>query len=726
MAPDADHANPRLGPGCYTADEPALISGKLFGDEGYAPFASLTPRQSYFDATVSRGPAPGAYPIENLRPALHSPHKAPEFGMSRVARFGKLTNQNPGPGTYRVADALAPRNRARARAEQQLELGSRTHPLTRQPLRGTADEQAAAASGLTVEAAARAAVAVGGMQKSLSTTRRSSDPGKPSVHGHAPGANGKKPAPYPTSAGGGAPHSKIVWRRKHGAPSIPPTRAAFGFQENADGDLVPRKPPKRAADPAPAYNSITSFAERAKHEHRGPTFMHGEASPDGSRLYFRTLDTPAPGVYENYKVQNYYTKQGTGNEAAIMTLAPCVRLTDEILKDSKKKNVPGPGAYNIKAPIAEELARPRNRMLFSTIGGHVHPADYMNTEQTRTPGPGAYHPEAAEAPKPQTARPQPFGSTTTRFDDAATYKSKTAPAPGSYELDEMNSLSSRVQKKAQRPTPGAFGSISERFPPSKMNLDPGPGTYDPDTYEAHSTDQPGTPQDQQHLLQQQQQQQHQQQSPNIAAQSVRVTRSSGGGRGGGGNRPPTRITRLTGQGPAHFAVGNLLVNPAKAHAPVFGSQTERFADGSTRADLPPPGAYEIATAYESLKVSHNRVPKTAGMISSTPRDVFAVKERLPGPGQYEPLILEKRDMRRGDGGRFMTTEERFKPISSAVPGPGAYLSPEHNSGLLKKTYNITLTEWSRQQLAAQAASSSSSSASAAEGRIQSTAQVSAH
>ncbi|KAJ3163518.1 Sperm-tail PG-rich repeat-containing protein 2 [Geranomyces michiganensis] len=679
MAPDADHANPRLGPGCYTADEPALISGKLFGDEGYAPFASLTPRQSYFDQTISRGPAPGAYPVENLRPALHSPHKAPEFGMSRVARFGKLTNQNPGPGTYRVPDALAPRkNKARAKAEQQLELGSRTHPLTRQPLRGTTAEDGEEGVGggggggvLTVEAAARAAVAVGGMQK---VSRRSSDPGKSSVHGHGM-AKGNKPAPYSNSAGA---HSKIVWRRKHGAPSIPPTRTAFGFQENADGDLVPRKPPKRLADPAPAYNSITSFAERAKHEHRGPTFMHGEASPDGSRLYFRTLDTPAPGVYENYKVQNYYTKHGTGNEAAIMTLAPCVRLTDEILKDSKKKNVPGPGAYNIKAPIAEDLARPRNRMLFSTIGGHVHPAEYMNTEQIRTPGPGAYHPETAEAPKPPIVRPQPFGSTTSRFDDAASFKSKSAPAPGSYEVDE--------------------------------NLDPGPGTYDPDTYEAahHSGEQPGTPQPQHP-----QQQQSLSSPPGIAPQSaVRLTRSSGGGNAG---RPPTRITKLTGQGPAHFAVGNLLVNPAKAHAPVFGSQTERFADGSTRADLPPPGAYEIASAYESLKVSKNRVPKTAGMISRTPREVFAVKERLPGPGQYEPLILEKRDMRRGDNAQFMTTEERFKFSTNAVPGPGAYLSPEHNSGLLKKTYNITLTEWSRQQLAA-----------SAEDRLQSTEQVSAH
>ncbi|KAI8922004.1 hypothetical protein DFJ77DRAFT_444919 [Powellomyces hirtus] len=675
MAPDADHANPRLGPGCYTQDEPALISGKLFGDEGYAPFSSLTPRHSYFDDTITRGPAPGAYPIEHLRPALHNPHKAPEFGMSKVPRFGRSHNHNPGPGTYRNADFTTKIKSPRHKKETEfkLELSSRTHPLTRQPVQGKEEEEG---GGKEVP-----------KEKEREVVRRKSDPARPTVHGHViPGGKAKSERTY--SAGGGG-KSKIVWRRKHGAPSIPPTRMAFGFQENADGDLVPRKPPKITPDTAPAYNALTSFAEASKRDHRGVSFSHpSEYADQDGRLHFTTLDTPAPGVYETYSVQNYYaTKSMTGNEAAIMTLSPCVRLTDEILNVEKKKNVPGPGAYNIKAPIQENLLRPRNRILFSSVGGHIHPSEYNATEQIRTPGPGAYHPEMAEAnAKPAPARSQPFGSTTTRFADLG--KSGGMPAPGSYELDEIDSLANRILKKSSRPTPGGFGSISERFTPQKRNLDPGPGTYDPDSHSpltTHSnTNTPSTPQ-----------------PPPPPPRHIYTSSTKP-------PRPPTRITKLTGQGPAVFAVGNLLMNPAKAHMPVFGTQTERFA-GSERGDLPPPGSYEIAAAYESLKVAY-RVPKTAGMVSTTPREVFSVKERLPGPGQYEPLILEKRDVRRGDGGRFMTTEQRFKPPSNAVPGPGAYLSPDHNSGLLKKTYNITLTEWSRQQLAAASAAAHAAAA----------------
>ncbi|KAJ3008790.1 Sperm-tail PG-rich repeat-containing protein 2 [Thoreauomyces humboldtii] len=663
MAPDGDRANPRLGPGCYTADAPALISGKLHGDEGYAPFASLTPRSSYFDSTVTRGPAPGAYAVEQLRPALHSPHKAPEFGMSKVARFGVLLNRNPGPGTYRPPD---PVRRTRSPHREPLELGSRTHPLTRQPGRGP--------STVNKEGEGKDGQEDG---DEVVVERRGSEPGKPTVHGRAAGGAGRTKVKRKSrsAAGSEGGRSKIVWRRKHGAPSIPPTRRAFGFQENADGDLVPRKPPKTSEDPGPAYNPHTSFASRSQYEHRGPTFMHsGEDTAE--RLTFRTLDTPAPGMYETADVRSYYAASGgTGNEAALMTLAPCVRLTDAILKDSKKKNVPGPGAYEIKTPIQENMERPRGRILFASAGGHVHPSEYLTTEQARTPGPGAYHPESAEAPKTPIGRPQPFGSTTTRFNDPAGHRSKSQPAPGSYEIEEMDSLSRRVQKKIQRPQPGAFGSISERFPPPKMNLDPGPGTYDPDTYENPSPDSttlPSTPA-----------------SPHHHAPTSRPSRS-----GGTPPRPPTRITKLTGQGPAHFALGNLLVNPVKAHAPVFGTQTERFADGSTRPDLPPPGAYEVASAYDNGKVRF-RVPKTAGMISGTPREVFTVKERLPGPGQYEPLILEKRDIRRGNG---VSTEPRFKSATNTVPGPGTYLSPNHGSGLLRKTYNITLTEWSRQQI----------------------------
>ncbi|KNC98477.1 uncharacterized protein SPPG_06178 [Spizellomyces punctatus DAOM BR117] len=666
LAPDADHANPNLGPGCYTADEPALIAGKILGNEGYAPFSSLTPRKSYFDDVVVRGPAPGAYATEVLRSALHNPQKAPEFGRSQVSRFGKIVSQTPGPGTYQPPDGLT--RKAPRPAPKGLEQSSRTHPLTRQPLKGTGwgvvGESPPAHSIPTQEQNGTPDVppdagsdAPPPVPESLQSAEL--DSSTPAVRGRVilQGRQSAQTSPVGSS-------SKIMWKRKYGAPSIPTSRFAFGFQENEVGELIPRKPPKRTLDPGPAYNTLTSFAELSKHQRRGYSFPHSSGT---SRLQFKTLETPAPGVYENAKVQQFYKRGESGNSAAVMTLAPCIRLTDEILSESKKKNIPGPGSYNIKTPIQENLGKRRGRINFGAGGGHAQ-AGYLNPEQTKTPGPGAYYPEFSEIPKPPAAKPQPFGSTTHRFDNTGDIRSKSAPAPGSYDVNEIDSMARRIQKRAIGVRAGAFGSVSERFPAPKTSETPGPGRYDASVPPAADI------------------------PTEVPVRALSTANAS--------SRPPTRISRLMGQGPGHFQVGNLYVNPAKAHIPVFGTQTERFGNGA-RADLPPPGAYDVAESFDALQSKH-RTPKTGGMVSGSVREVFPVKERIPGPGEYEPLTIPKREMRRTDVGGFLTTDERFKEGHNNIPGPGAYLSPDANTGLLRKTYNITLTEWGRRQVAAAA------------------------
>jgi hypothetical protein len=89
----------------------------------------------------------------------------------------------------------------------------------------------------------------------------------------------------------------------------------------------------------------------------------------------------------------------------------------------------------------------------------------------RTPGPGAYYPEFASLRRPVVYKAQPFGSTTSRFDVSEEVKSKKMPAPGSYDLEEIDSLMSRIQKKSQITAfgrPKAFGSVSERFQYTKQ------------------------------------------------------------------------------------------------------------------------------------------------------------------------------------------------------------------------------------------------------------------
>ncbi len=54
----------------------------------------------------------------------------------------------------------------------------------------------------------------------------------------------------------------------------------------------------------------------------------------------------------------------------------------------------GPGAYEMKAPLAKKLAEKRNRITFGE--GHK---GYLSPNQLTTPGPGAYYPEFAENAK---------------------------------------------------------------------------------------------------------------------------------------------------------------------------------------------------------------------------------------------------------------------------------------------------------------------------------------
>ncbi|KAJ3030142.1 Sperm-tail PG-rich repeat-containing protein 2, partial [Rhizophlyctis rosea] len=223
LTPDADHANPNLGPGCYTHDQVMLFAGKVVGDEGYAPFACLTPRISHFDTTIHPGPAPGSYSPPVVRPPPKHHAHAPLFGKSRATRFKGAGTFTPGPGTYKVESRLGRKSKKRQEhdVEGRLEVGSRTHPLGKVPVggveggrRGVEREEGGESGEVRDGAASARGIGVFGKGRSV---------------------KGRK-------------ERTIVWRRKYVPPSIPVGRYAFGYQETKEGDLIPRKPPQSAPD----------------------------------------------------------------------------------------------------------------------------------------------------------------------------------------------------------------------------------------------------------------------------------------------------------------------------------------------------------------------------------------------------------------------------------------------------------------------------------------------
>ncbi|KAI9205575.1 uncharacterized protein BJ171DRAFT_580749 [Polychytrium aggregatum] len=675
LQPDADHANPNLGPGCYTADESTLLAGKILGDDGYAPFASLSPRVCEFDRMIIPGPAPGAY--ESPIPlGFQRSYRSSLFGKSRAPRFRDQASITPGPGSYSIKATLPERKKAEhTHAAQGLEL-----PLTTSSVPCRSELAGASSSTLRSSKPSTSSVGLGGLARSgdidaglteaagvplpaatpgeftsgLSITRTPERP-----LGTIENLEAKSCAINPRKPGAGVTASAIrsaqkrkpaiVWKRKYVPPSIPCGGSAFGYQENEDGELVPRIAPKKANHEVPAYNHLNSFVELAKHQNRGFQFGHSKG-----RLSFKSNESPGPCVYDSLAGDRFLKKSTeTGNGPAVMTLAPCVRVTDEIVMNAMKKSIPGPGAYDCKETIEDNLGKKKGRIHFGgsdrvvrTGGEHRSPTGYIPSYLLKNPGPGSYYPEFSDIRKPPPYKPQPFGSTTSRFESAEEIRAKAQPAPGTYNLDEIDSIVQRVQRNVVFSNIGGvtkgFGSICQRFGKVHVNKDPGPGSYDPRAPEKAG--------------------------PNVG-----------------------KIAKLRSRGPSKIMLGTAIVDPTHVRIPVFGTQTERFTDVAN-AEVPPPGTYEIADAYESMQ-SKGRIPKTSIMVSQMRRSLFPEPEQVPGPGEYEPALLEKKEARQKDIGGFLSSKERFDERPPPVPGPGAYLSPEYDHGLIKKTFNITLTDW---------------------------------
>jgi len=140
---------------------------------------------------------------------------------------------------------------------------------------------------------------------------------------------------------------------------------------------LPRKPAVEAKD-APAIN-LTSFTEASKHNNRGYTF--GQGGKQDSRIQYKINQGPGPDAYDPDHAESYL-REGSKN-AALMALSPCVRLTDELLSQSLKKSIPGPGAYEIKAPMTAKLSEKRNRI---RIGGNTGHTGCLNLSQLANPG----------------------------------------------------------------------------------------------------------------------------------------------------------------------------------------------------------------------------------------------------------------------------------------------------------------------------------------------------
>ncbi|KAJ3260086.1 Sperm-tail PG-rich repeat-containing protein 2 [Boothiomyces macroporosus] len=380
---------------------------------------------------VNKGPPPGNYNVSLGIDLTHKKEGGIIFGRSKTQRFKKDTNDSPGPGAYLISSEAKSRKQeqhARKQKKNMLQLA-----LSQKPVVHRNNSQLK--------------VNIGSLQNLEEEEEEEIDSVKPE-RALESGPTGRSMAIM--SRDGKKLTSEKVrftrtnslsWRRKYVPPSIPKGNTVYGYQENQEGELEPRKPPKMRKEEAPAY--LFSFAEKSKHEHRGYGF-----SKQRERLSFAIFDNPAPNYYDPELGEKYLAPKTKCLNPAVMTLAPSTRITDEIISNCLKKGIPGPGSYDIKAPLAEKLKEPRNRF---RLGAKSNTNPYINPELIKIPGPGAYFPETP-VEKPQSKKQKPFGSTSKRF-QSDDNPSKETPAVGSYEIDEPS-----------QPGPGTYDFVNAKNP----------------------------------------------------------------------------------------------------------------------------------------------------------------------------------------------------------------------------------------------------------------------
>lgn len=220
----------------------------------YAPFASLSPRVSFFDSIVP-GPAPGTY--DSLTLPLKKADKAPYFGRSKATRFDAKAVDTPGPGSYVLPSSLHLKKSGKNKAASGLISTIQEHPLTRQPIQIAASRslnvlpEGGSAPDLRQQHSSHGPVVIASPLAAPSDS--SSYPPVESVTLNAQSdpkllgptaerlkySNRRMPgvssAPSDSHSSSHPPKSKakIIWKRKHLPPSIPMGNFSFGYSENS-------------------------------------------------------------------------------------------------------------------------------------------------------------------------------------------------------------------------------------------------------------------------------------------------------------------------------------------------------------------------------------------------------------------------------------------------------------------------------------------------------------
>lgn len=493
-----------VGPGSY---DPRVPSAKWLRADGYAPFLSMSGRETMFNVgdSVIAAPGPGAYDPRKTQFNV----KGGRTLANQEKRFSNLGTEHrmtPGPGSYNlskkqdwVKSAPAPIQPLNEESQKQHKviITSKVRYL-RQP-----DAPSIPSPGQ----------AYGYEETDDGTLQKQAPPHRDSTMGPAyynPNhSDATSTLKYKGAHFGALRAARIKFSGKTGPG--PGEYNPFKDTNETDRSIIQLVNPdgKKFESRLPRYHEIV-VADEEKKAVPGPgkyevpgqfskkpvpinteglEVEHPPFMSQAKRFESDTKVTPAPGAYNDPRNALEALRKVTG-----MKHSPFGQTAVRFHSESKSKQNPGPGTYNVFSyGVAQESLKKAylestRRGAFGTASSRTMPM--IKRHQVAVPGPSHYQPKDKPEERYKKQLTSAFSSLTDRLHSPVAQTLKENPPPGSYEVansfkksqDRKSSMNPRTKEALLRNR--AFLSSSDRFAPprdivvERPEIDvPGPGTY---------------------------------------------------------------------------------------------------------------------------------------------------------------------------------------------------------------------------------------------------------